>query len=253
MTPIDIQWILSITRKAGDIALSHFGRTKGTLKTDNSWVTQADVDVEGLYQKRARIQATERCHTWRRGRRSAPGVARRLGDRSDRRNASVQSRPAGVGRLHRRARKRRADHGCVHSTGTGRRLLHGRHFGLLQRARALTPDTRTGRQCHPARQRRRIQTSQDRLSRQNPESRVRSRPSVLRCQGLRGRRLRPRVDMGLCRRRGHPEGAGHTPAVPIGQEGGFRGIIQRKGRAGTHPRVNGPPLQVPAARVSARR
>ena len=44
MTPIDIQWILSITRKAGDIALSHFGRTKGTLKADNSWVTQADVD-----------------------------------------------------------------------------------------------------------------------------------------------------------------------------------------------------------------
>ncbi len=51
MTPIEIRWILSIIRKAGEIALSHFGKTKGTLKPDNSWVTQADLDVEAYLRK----------------------------------------------------------------------------------------------------------------------------------------------------------------------------------------------------------
>ena len=51
MTPIDIRWILNITRKAGEIALSHFGRTIGRLKADNSWVTQADLDVESYLRK----------------------------------------------------------------------------------------------------------------------------------------------------------------------------------------------------------
>lgn len=51
MTPIDIRWILGITRKAGEIALSHFGKTKGTLKADDSWVTQADLEVEAYLRK----------------------------------------------------------------------------------------------------------------------------------------------------------------------------------------------------------
>ncbi|MDE2999332.1 MAG: inositol monophosphatase [Gemmatimonadota bacterium] len=51
MTPIDVKWILDIAREAGGIALSHFGRTEGTLKADNSWVTQADVDVEAFLRK----------------------------------------------------------------------------------------------------------------------------------------------------------------------------------------------------------
>ena len=51
MTPIDIPWLLGIVGKAGEIALSHFGRTKGTLKSDNSWVTQADLDVEAYLRK----------------------------------------------------------------------------------------------------------------------------------------------------------------------------------------------------------
>lgn len=51
MTPIDIKWILEIAREAGGIALSHFGRTEGKLKADNSWVTQADVDVETLLRR----------------------------------------------------------------------------------------------------------------------------------------------------------------------------------------------------------
>ncbi|MDP6042453.1 MAG: inositol monophosphatase family protein [Candidatus Latescibacteria bacterium] len=46
MHNIDTAWLLNITQKAGDIALRHFGQTEGTLKPDNSWVTQADLDVE---------------------------------------------------------------------------------------------------------------------------------------------------------------------------------------------------------------
>ena len=46
MHDIDTNWLLNITQKAGDIALQHYGQTKGTLKPDNSWVTQADLDVE---------------------------------------------------------------------------------------------------------------------------------------------------------------------------------------------------------------
>ncbi len=49
--PIDIKWILDMVREAGGIALSHFGRTEGTLKADNSWVTQADVDVEAFLRR----------------------------------------------------------------------------------------------------------------------------------------------------------------------------------------------------------
>ncbi len=51
MKPIDVKWILEIAREAGGIALSHFGRTEGTLKADNSWVTQADVDVEAFLRR----------------------------------------------------------------------------------------------------------------------------------------------------------------------------------------------------------
>lgn len=46
MHDIDMNWLLSITDQASQIALKHFGNTKGTLKPDNSWVTQADIDVE---------------------------------------------------------------------------------------------------------------------------------------------------------------------------------------------------------------
>lgn len=43
---IDIDWLLKITREAGDLALSWFGRTEAKLKGDDSWVTQADLAVE---------------------------------------------------------------------------------------------------------------------------------------------------------------------------------------------------------------
>ena len=46
MPDIDTDWLHRTIRKAGDIALSHFGRTRGTLKPDNSWVTRADIEVE---------------------------------------------------------------------------------------------------------------------------------------------------------------------------------------------------------------
>lgn len=46
MHKIDMSWLLQITESASKIALQHFGNTKGTLKPDNSWVTQADIDVE---------------------------------------------------------------------------------------------------------------------------------------------------------------------------------------------------------------
>ncbi len=51
MTQIDIDWLLDITRKAGDIALSHFGKTRGNLKPDNTWVTQADLAVEACLRE----------------------------------------------------------------------------------------------------------------------------------------------------------------------------------------------------------
>lgn len=50
-TEIDISWVINIANKAGKIALSHFGNTHGTLKMDNSWVTQADVEVESYIRK----------------------------------------------------------------------------------------------------------------------------------------------------------------------------------------------------------
>lgn len=52
---IDLDWMLKITREAGDLARFWFGRTEGTLKEDDSWVTQADLAVEK--QLRAAIAA----------------------------------------------------------------------------------------------------------------------------------------------------------------------------------------------------
>ncbi len=50
-TDIDISWLLHLADQAGEIALSHFGNTQGTLKPDNSWVTQADIEVEAYVRK----------------------------------------------------------------------------------------------------------------------------------------------------------------------------------------------------------
>ena len=52
MHDIDINWLLNITEEASTIALEHFGNTKGTLKPDNSWVTQADIDVEKFLRQK---------------------------------------------------------------------------------------------------------------------------------------------------------------------------------------------------------
>jgi len=46
MHDIDMDWLLNRTEQASKLALEHFGNTKGTLKADNSWVTQADLEVE---------------------------------------------------------------------------------------------------------------------------------------------------------------------------------------------------------------
>ena len=51
MTEIDTDWLIAITRRAGEIALSHFGNTRGSLKPDSSWVTQADLDVEAYLRE----------------------------------------------------------------------------------------------------------------------------------------------------------------------------------------------------------
>ncbi len=51
MHAVDIDWMLHITKTAGNIALDHFGNTTGTLKPDSSWVTQADLDVEAYLRK----------------------------------------------------------------------------------------------------------------------------------------------------------------------------------------------------------
>ena len=47
MSPeIDVEWLLRITRKGGELALSYFGKTRGSTKADDSWVTEADLAVE---------------------------------------------------------------------------------------------------------------------------------------------------------------------------------------------------------------
>ncbi|MDP6777119.1 MAG: inositol monophosphatase family protein [Candidatus Latescibacteria bacterium] len=46
MHDVDIDWLLTLVREAGQIALSHFGGSTATLKPDNSWVTEADLAVE---------------------------------------------------------------------------------------------------------------------------------------------------------------------------------------------------------------
>ncbi len=51
MHDVDIGWLLDVVREAGDIALSFFGRSTGTLKPDNSWVTEADLAVESAVRK----------------------------------------------------------------------------------------------------------------------------------------------------------------------------------------------------------
>ena len=45
-SPIDPNWVVDLTRRAGEIALSFFGKTTGKLKSDHSWVTEADLTVE---------------------------------------------------------------------------------------------------------------------------------------------------------------------------------------------------------------
>ena len=43
---IDPAWINELAREAGEIALSFFGKTTGQLKSDHSWVTEADLTIE---------------------------------------------------------------------------------------------------------------------------------------------------------------------------------------------------------------
>ncbi|HAA77760.1 TPA: inositol-phosphate phosphatase [Candidatus Latescibacteria bacterium] len=43
---IDPEWIVDLARRAGDIANGYFGNTTGQLKSDKSWVTEADLAVE---------------------------------------------------------------------------------------------------------------------------------------------------------------------------------------------------------------
>ncbi len=45
-SPIDPNWVVDLTRRAGEMALSFFGKTTGHLKSDRSWVTEADLAVE---------------------------------------------------------------------------------------------------------------------------------------------------------------------------------------------------------------
>ena len=42
----EVTWMLGVAREAGNLALSFFGHTTGTLKPDSSWVTEADLAVE---------------------------------------------------------------------------------------------------------------------------------------------------------------------------------------------------------------
>lgn len=51
MHDVDIDWLLNVVREAGDIALSYFGRSTGTVKPDSSWVTEADLAVESAVRK----------------------------------------------------------------------------------------------------------------------------------------------------------------------------------------------------------
>ena len=51
MHNIDITWFLDLTRRASDLAKSHFGNTRGTLKPDKTWVTQADIAVEAYLRE----------------------------------------------------------------------------------------------------------------------------------------------------------------------------------------------------------
>ena len=51
MHDVNIDWLLNVVREAGDIALSYFGRSTGTLKPDNSWVTEADLAVESAIRE----------------------------------------------------------------------------------------------------------------------------------------------------------------------------------------------------------
>ena len=45
-SPINPDWIVDLARRAGEIAISFFGKTTGALKSDHSWVTEADLTVE---------------------------------------------------------------------------------------------------------------------------------------------------------------------------------------------------------------
>jgi myo-inositol-1(or 4)-monophosphatase len=44
--PIDPNWVVDLTQRAGEIAILYFGKTTGQLKSDRSWVTEADLAVE---------------------------------------------------------------------------------------------------------------------------------------------------------------------------------------------------------------
>lgn len=43
---IDPEWVVDLARRSGEIAASYFGKTTGQLKSDRSWVTEADLTVE---------------------------------------------------------------------------------------------------------------------------------------------------------------------------------------------------------------
>lgn len=47
----EVTWMLGVAREAGNLALSYFGHTTGTLKPDSSWVTEADLAVEAFVRE----------------------------------------------------------------------------------------------------------------------------------------------------------------------------------------------------------
>lgn len=48
---IDVEWLLKLTRQAGKIARSYFGKTRVSTKPDCSWVTEADLAVEDYLRR----------------------------------------------------------------------------------------------------------------------------------------------------------------------------------------------------------
>ncbi|MBK36334.1 MAG: inositol-phosphate phosphatase [Gemmatimonadetes bacterium] len=77
-TDLDMEWLIDLTRRAGDTALEYFGKATASLKADDSWVTEADLAIEQFIREKLRASLPDDYVIGEEGDKVAPPTAHRV-------------------------------------------------------------------------------------------------------------------------------------------------------------------------------